>query len=103
MIDGKDFVNQPINSNLKTYGNIRKIVADQGDEYITGCLLHYSYVKDHSKRLQQIQVNNELLMQTQEQFYKIVLQQIQIEKKTQQYSLLLKKRKKLYLNFHKEL
>ena len=52
MIDGKDFVNQPINSNLKTYGNIRKIVAEQGDEYITGCLLHYSYVKDHSKRLQ---------------------------------------------------
>ena len=47
MIDGKNFFDQPINSNLKTYENIRKIATGQGDDYTTGCLLDYSYLKDH--------------------------------------------------------
>ena len=41
MIDGKDFFDQPINSNYKTYENIRKIATGQGDDYTTGCLLDY--------------------------------------------------------------
>ena len=32
MVDGKNFFNQPINSNLKTYDNIRKIATGQGDD-----------------------------------------------------------------------
>ena len=47
MIDGKNFFDQPINSDLKTYENIRKIATAQGDNYTTGCLLDYSYFKDH--------------------------------------------------------
>ena len=47
MIDGKNFFDKPINSNIKTYGNIRKIATGQGDDYTTGCLLDYSYFKDH--------------------------------------------------------
>ena len=43
MIDGINFSDQPINSNLKTYENIRKITTGQGDDYTTGCLLDYSY------------------------------------------------------------
>ena len=39
MIDGKNFFDQPINSDLKTYENIRKIAVGQGDDYATGCLL----------------------------------------------------------------
>ena len=39
MIDDKNFFGQPINSNLKTYENIRKIASGQGDDYTTGCLL----------------------------------------------------------------
>ena len=34
---------------IKTYKNIRKIAAGQGDDYTTGCLLDYSYFKDHYK------------------------------------------------------
>ena len=45
MIDGKNFFDQPINSDLKTYENIRKIATGQGDDYTTGCLLDYSYFK----------------------------------------------------------
>ena len=45
MIDGKIFFDQPINSDLKTYENIRKVATGQGDVYTTGCLLDYSYFK----------------------------------------------------------
>ena len=51
MIDGKNFFDQPINSMAKTYENIRKIATGQGDDYTTGCLLDYSYFKDHYKMI----------------------------------------------------
>ena len=47
MIDSKNLFDQPINSDLKTYENIRKISTGQGDEQTNGCLLDYSYFKDH--------------------------------------------------------
>ena len=49
MIDCKNFFYQPRNSKTKTYENIRKIATGQGDDYATGCLLDYSYFKDHYK------------------------------------------------------
>ena len=49
MIDGKNFFDQPINSDLKTYENIRRIATGQGDDYTTDCLLDYSCFK---KKLQ---------------------------------------------------
>ena len=35
MIDGKNVFDQPINSDLKTYENIRKIATGQEDDYTT--------------------------------------------------------------------
>ena len=51
MIDGKNFFDQPINSDLKTYENIRRIATGQGDDYTTGCLLDYSYFKGNDKMI----------------------------------------------------
>ena len=51
MIDGRNFFDQPINSMIKTYENIRKTATGQGDDYTTGCLLDYSYFKDHYKMI----------------------------------------------------
>ena len=51
MIDGKNVFDQPINSKLKAYENIRKIATGKGDDYTTGCLLDYSYFKDHYKMI----------------------------------------------------
>ena len=51
MIDGKNFFDQPINSKLKTYENIRKIATGKGDDYATGCLLDYSYFKENYKMI----------------------------------------------------
>ena len=51
MIDGKNFFDQPVKNNEVTYENIRKIATGQGDDYTTGCLLDYSYFKDHYKMI----------------------------------------------------
>ena len=51
MIDGKNLFDQPINNNLKTYDNIRKIATGQGDDNTTGCLLDYSYFKNYYKMI----------------------------------------------------
>ena len=51
MINGKNVFDQPINSMAKTYENIRKITIGQGDDYVTGCLLDYSYFKNHYKMI----------------------------------------------------
>ena len=42
MIDGKNFFEQPVKNDLRTY-DIRKIATRQGDDYTTGCLLDYPY------------------------------------------------------------
>ena len=51
MIKGKDFLDEPISSNIKTYENIRSNSTGQGDDYTTGCLLDYSYCKGHCKMI----------------------------------------------------
>ena len=51
MINGENFFDQPIKNNKVTYENIRKIAIGQGDEYTTGCLLHYPYFMDTYKMI----------------------------------------------------
>ena len=40
-------VDQPIDSNVKRYKEIRKLTTGQGGDYINGYLLDYKYVKNH--------------------------------------------------------
>ena len=47
----KFFFDQPINSNIKTYENMRKIATGKEDDYTTGCLLDCFYFKDHCKMI----------------------------------------------------
>ena len=51
MIDGKNFFDQPIISELKTFENVRKIAAGKGDDYTTDYLLDYSYFKENYKMI----------------------------------------------------
>ena len=51
MINGENFFDQPIKNNKVTYENIRKIAIGQGDDYTTGCLLHYPYFMDTYKMI----------------------------------------------------
>ena len=49
MIDGRNFFDQPVNNNLRTYDNIRKTATGQGHDYTTSCLLDYPYFKEYYK------------------------------------------------------
>ena len=46
-IDGRNFYDQPVNDQIKKYDEIRKIATRKGDDYTTGCVLYYQYLKDH--------------------------------------------------------
>ena len=47
MIDGRNFFDQPIKNDLKTYDHIWKISTGQGDDYTSGSLLDYPYFKKY--------------------------------------------------------
>ena len=80
----------------KTYENIRKIPTGKGDDYTIGCLLDYPYIKENFKMIAiELSRQNELDADPR------TIQQIKIELEIQQYSLLLKKQKKPFWNFHK--
>ena len=49
MIDGRNFFDQSIKNDLKTYDNIRTIATCQGDDYTTACWLDYPYFKKYFK------------------------------------------------------
>ena len=42
-IDGKNFYDQPVNCLIRQYDEIRKVLAGQGDDYTTDCLLDFDY------------------------------------------------------------
>ena len=58
MINDKNFFDQPIKNDMKTYKNTREIATGQGDDYETGCLLDYNYFKKHYKMIA-IDLNNQ--------------------------------------------
>ena len=49
IIDGKNFFDEPVKSNLRTYDNIRKIENGHGDDHTAGCLLDYNYFTNYYK------------------------------------------------------
>ena len=49
MIDGRNFFDEAVKNNLKTYDKIRKIATGQSDDYTAGCLLDYPYFKEYYK------------------------------------------------------
>ena len=53
-IDGRNFYDQPINDSIKQYDAARKKSTGQGDDYTTGCLLDFAYLKRITDYLQLI-------------------------------------------------
>ena len=47
IINWKNFYDQPIDSNIKSYEEIRKLTTGQGEDCTTGYLLDYEYIKNH--------------------------------------------------------
>ena len=49
MVHGKNFFDQQVKNDLKTYNNIRKIATGQVNDYTTVCLLDYLYFEKYYK------------------------------------------------------
>ena len=47
IISRKNIKDQPIDSDIKRYKEIRKLTTGQGEDYTTGCLLDYDYIKNY--------------------------------------------------------
>ena len=47
VINGKNVYDQPIDSDIKLYKEIRNLTTAQGEDYTTGCLLDFEYIKNH--------------------------------------------------------
>ena len=95
--------NKLVKDNLITYDNIRKIATRQGDDYATGCLLDYSYFKNYYKI-----IAIHLSKQQELDAGPKAIQQINFSTNldrdgTQKCFSFLKKRKKPFQIFHKEL
>ena len=94
-------VDQKINSINETYENIRKITTGKGDDYTTGSLFDYPYFKENYKIIA-MDLSRQNVLDPDPR----AIQQINFTAKLdrleiQQYSLLLKKQNKLFLNFHR--
>ena len=48
-IDLRSFYDQPINSLVKKYNEVRKTATEKEDDYTTGCLLDYAYLDKNYK------------------------------------------------------
>ena len=51
MIDGQNFVNQPVKNNLRTYDNVRQIATGKVDDYTIDCLIDYPHFKNYYKMI----------------------------------------------------
>ena len=48
-INGKNFYDSAIDSDIKRYEEIRKLTTGQSEDYTTGCLSYYEYIKNHCR------------------------------------------------------
>ena len=49
IIDGRNFYDNPIESDIGKYGELKKVMIGKGEDYTTGSLLDYNYFKKHYK------------------------------------------------------
>ena len=49
IIDGRNFYDNPIESDIEKYRELKKVMVGKGKDYTTGSLLDYDYFKKHYK------------------------------------------------------
>ena len=49
IIDGRNFYDNPIESDIEKYRELKKVMIGKGEDYTTGSLLDYNYFKNHYK------------------------------------------------------
>ena len=85
-----------------TYENIRKVATVQGDDYTTDCLLDYIYFKKYYKMIAVDLSKQHALDVDPEEIRQINFRKNLKRAGNKDSILLLKRQKKLFLNFDKE-
>ena len=49
IIDGRNFYDNPIESDIEKYRELKKVMIEKGEDYTTGSLLDYDYFNKHYK------------------------------------------------------
>ena len=49
IIDGRNFYDNPIESDIEKYRELKKVMIGKGEDYTTGSLLDYNYFDKHYK------------------------------------------------------
>ena len=49
IIDGTNFYDNPIESDIEKYRELKKVMIGKGEDYTTGSLLDYNYFKEYYK------------------------------------------------------
>ena len=47
IIDGRNFYDNPIESDIEKYRELNKVMIGNGEDYTTGCLLDFNYFDKH--------------------------------------------------------
>ena len=103
MIDRKNLSEQPVKNESRKNNNIEKVAAGQGNDYNTTCLLDYTYFRIYYKIIAIDLSKLKALDASQKQYKKSILLEIQKELEELKCCSLLKKQKKPFLIFHKEI
>ena len=103
MIDRKHLSEQPVKNDSSKNNNIEKVAAGQGNDYNTTCLLDYPYFRIYYKIIAIDLSKLKALDASQKQYKKSIFLEIQKELEELKCFSLLKKQKKPFLIFHKEI
>ena len=49
IIDGRNFYDNPIESDIEKYRELKKVMIGKGEDYTTGSLLNFNYFHKHYK------------------------------------------------------
>ena len=49
IIDGRNLYDNPIESDIEKYGEVKKVMFAKGEDYTTGSLLDFNYFDKHYK------------------------------------------------------
>ena len=49
IIDGRNFYDNPIESDIEKYRELKKVMIGKGEDYTTGSLLDFNYFNEHYK------------------------------------------------------
>ena len=103
MINGKNLFDQPVRNDKVIYENIRKIAAGQGDDYTTGCLLDYTYLKKYYKMIA-IDLSKKQALDSDPRAIQQINSTANLDRDgNTRFYFILEEVKETILNFHKEL